>query len=82
MKLADYNSNPHAPKTMSSEDVIFSLNYWIIYIRLHETAGLSQTIKNKKSTISQILAEIAPEMGSRRLKWWAGSYLEGNQWKK
>lgn len=47
MKLADHSFNPHAPKAIQSEDAIFFLNYCIIYTRLHETHGLSQTVKDK-----------------------------------
>jgi len=47
MKLAEHSSNPHPPKTVQSEDVIFLLNYCVTYTRVHETCGLSQIVKNK-----------------------------------
>lgn len=48
MKLADHSSNLRVPKTVKPEDVIFFLNYCIIYTRLHVTSSLSQIIKNKR----------------------------------
>lgn len=71
IKLAGHSSNPHVPKTVQTEDVIFFLTYCIIYTRLHETCGLSQIIKNQSIGPNSISAS-----QTCYLKWHLKSDLE------